>query len=367
MNTLALTEDETMLVDAVATMLDASAPVENFRKLRDEGSDERWREALWQEMVEMALPAIAAPGEDDSFGVSGAVLVCEQLGYRLAASPLVSAIMARDLLEQAGAADLAQAVGEGSSLAAIADPASGTLSAADDTIIGTLALVPDARRAGMVLAWTEDCQQLLAIPLDADGVTSSPRELVDYRDYARVEVSGLTHDAATKLAHGKQAEALAARASQLGALLTAGELQGIARECFERTVEYLKTREQFGVKIGTFQALQHRAARLYIALELATGVLRKAMRACDAGADDADELAMHAKLRCAETCARVVDEAIQMHGGIGVTDELDIGLFLKRARVLALLWGDSAALRERLAVQRYELTPSPPEQASATS
>lgn len=149
--------------------------------------------------------------------------------------------------------------------------------------------------------------------------------------------------------------ALIARARDIGALLAAAELHGITLECFERTVEYLKTREQFGVLIGTFQALQHRAARLWIDLQLASAVLMKAARAFDAGDSDASQQISHAKLRLCETARKAIDEAVQMHGGIGVTDDLDISLFMKRARVLSELYGNADSHRERLAAERFGL------------
>ena len=129
----------------------------------------------------------------------------------------------------------------------------------------------------------------------------------------------------------------------------AAELLGIAQEAFDRTLAYLNQREQFGRKIGAFQALAHRAARLHVNLELARGVVLKLFRALDDEAADASVLASLAKAVCTKTAREVMNEAVQMHGGIGVTDELDIGLFFKRARVAGEAFGDDYFQRERLA------------------
>jgi len=143
-------------------------------------------------------------------------------------------------------------------------------------------------------------------------------------------------------------------AADLGALLDRGaaalaaEMLGAASEVFERTVEYLKTRRQFGVPIGSFQALKHRAAQLHIELELTRSVVWGALHALDAGAADAPMLCSAAKARATDTFVAAAAEAVQMHGGIGVTEELGIGRYLKRARVAAELLGDAAFHRRRL-------------------
>jgi alkylation response protein AidB-like acyl-CoA dehydrogenase len=366
---LTLTEDETLLVEAVGTMLDQSAPVEAFRAMRDEGGAQRFDANLWLEMAGMGLAAIARADEDeDSLGFSGAALVMEAAGRHLAASPLASALIAADLLANAGRGDLATQVNDADQLIAVAladpnladDTGSGLAISPQETVEGLLSLVPDGSRADgvIVLATHGDEARLLLLDLSLPGITRKPFDLVDHRDYCSLACTGVPLANTVELARGDAALALVHHARDIGALLCSAELLGIAGECFDRTIEYLKTREQFGVLIGTFQALQHRAARLYIDLELARGVLRKAMRAIDAGADDASLLISHAKYRLGATACRTVDEAIQMHGGIGVTDELDIGLFLKRARVLDSLYGDRYAHRERLAVERFDLPPA---------
>jgi len=118
---------------------------------------------------------------------------------------------------------------------------------------------------------------------------------------------------------------------------------------FERTLQYLKERRQFDRAIGEFQALQHRAAELFCDLELTRAIVRQALAAIDEGAKNAPLLVAQAKARACLTANRAVQEGVQMHGGIGMTDELDIGLFMKRARVLQELFGDAAVQMDRAA------------------
>jgi acyl-CoA dehydrogenase len=127
------------------------------------------------------------------------------------------------------------------------------------------------------------------------------------------------------------------------------EMLGSMSEAFERTLEYLRQREQFGVPIGSFQALKHRAAELFIQVELCRSAVMAAARAVDAGEAEAARLVSLAKARCSEAALQVANEAVQMHGGIGMTDEHDIGFYLKRARVAELTFGDAPFHRDRWA------------------
>jgi alkylation response protein AidB-like acyl-CoA dehydrogenase len=124
---------------------------------------------------------------------------------------------------------------------------------------------------------------------------------------------------------------------------------GTFEEAFERTLEYLKTREQFGVKIGTFQALRHRASQMFGELEFARSVVRDAQSAIDDGRDDVAACASAAKARCSDVAALIGGEAVQMHGGIGMTDEEEIGLFFKRLKAAELTLGDAIHHRNRFA------------------
>ena len=155
------------------------------------------------------------------------------------------------------------------------------------------------------------------------------------------------------------ASAIVGREGQGGDLLEAvvdratvglcAEMLGSMSEAFDRTLEYLKAREQFDAVIGSFQALKHRAAEVFVEIELCRSTVMAAARAVDAGQDDAAALVSLAKARCSDAAILVANEGVQMHGGIGMTDEHDIGLYLKRARVAELTFGDAAHHRDRWA------------------
>ncbi len=134
-----------------------------------------------------------------------------------------------------------------------------------------------------------------------------------------------------------------------GRVGAAAEGVGVARGAMDMTVDYLKQRKQFGKLIGEFQALQHRAAHLYSEVEIARAVTIKAQQLLDAGSEKADLMASVAKAKVGKAAGLAVKEGVQMHGGIGMTDEYDIGFYLKRARVLEASWGGTSYLRDRFA------------------
>ena len=127
------------------------------------------------------------------------------------------------------------------------------------------------------------------------------------------------------------------------------EMLGGAQTAFEMTLEYLKVREQFGAKIGSFQGLKHRASRWFCEIELSKSIVLKALRAIDSDDPKKDKIAHACKARLSSSFHLSGIEGVQMHGGIGVTDEHDIGLYMKRARVTELLLGDEAFHREKFA------------------
>jgi alkylation response protein AidB-like acyl-CoA dehydrogenase len=166
-----------------------------------------------------------------------------------------------------------------------------------------------------------------------------------------VRLDGVTVSAEAVLGGEGQGDLLLQRTLDRGAIALAAEMLGSMTACFEMTLEYLKTRRQFGVPIGSFQALKHRAARCYVETELARSIVMAAHDALDAGADDAQvaRLASVAKARCTDAFLLIANEGVQMHGGIGMTDEHDVGLYLKRARAAEMQLGDAAFHRDRLA------------------
>ena len=208
-------------------------------------------------------------------------------------------------------------------------------------------LIVVARTGGQ--AGDRDGLPLFLVGPTAKGVSVQRTNLVDSRGAARVVLDGVVVLADAVIGQvGKAADVLDPLFDR-AAVAVAAELVGLSTEVFDRTVQYLKTRDQFGVKIGTFQALKHRAAHMFCEVELAQAVVLDALRALDEGRADAPRLACAAKARCSDTASLVTCEGLQMHGGIGMTDEEEIGLFLKRAKAAELTLGDAAYHRDRFA------------------
>jgi len=194
----------------------------------------------------------------------------------------------------------------------------------------------------------EAAPSLFIVDGTAAGVAITPLHLADSRNHARVTLQAVQLPADARLALPNPAAALD-HALDCARSCLAAEAYGMAREVLERTVAYLKERVQFDVAIGSFQALQHRMARLYCEVEMLDSCVRAALAAIDTRSPDLPLLASLAKARANDLCTTLLNEAVQLHGGIGVTDEFDLGLFLKRARVIGQTLGDSLYHRERYA------------------
>ena len=190
---------------------------------------------------------------------------------------------------------------------------------------------------------------LAVVPRDTDGVTLHSQKLMDGRQYASLTLRDVE---AEEWLAGEMLASGFTRACDEATIMLSCEMLGGSRELLERTVAYLQEREQFDVKIGTFQALQHRLAIAYCELELAAASAFHALLAMDSGEPVLSEQASKAKALVGDIFQHLSNEAVQMHGGMGVTDEMDIGLFLKRSRVCNQLFGNSAFHRDRFATLR---------------
>jgi alkylation response protein AidB-like acyl-CoA dehydrogenase len=192
----------------------------------------------------------------------------------------------------------------------------------------------------LVAAKTAGGTTLFAVPADARGLSATPERLADASLAAQLQFDGVEVDADAVVGevdagHGPLARLLAA-----GRTGASAELLGVGGGAMDLTVSYLKERKQFGTLIGSFQALQHRAAHLYSEMEVARAAVLKAQQVLDAGEDAAESVSV-AKAMTGLATTLSVQEGIQMHGGIGMTDEYDIGFYMKRARALAELFGDT--------------------------
>lgn len=367
---LVLTQDEGMLVDSARGLLAREAPVTAFRALRDSEAPLAWEPALLGKLAENGLVAPNVSEEDGGLGLGAAAagLILEQAGHVLAAAPLVSAAMSAALIAAAGNAEqrgqwlglvvagervVAPALDE----AARHDPLRLETRAERQgdgwALAGAKTAVMDGFEADayVVSALVDGAVGLFLVEKGASGLSVAKATTVDSRNHARLTLAATP---AVRLEAGDAAQAIAS-ALDLGRALLAAELLGVADEAFNRTVSYLKERRQFDQIIGSFQALQHRAARLYARLDLARAVVLKALRAIDEGQADATWLASLAKATMTRLCRDVLIEAMQMHGGIGVTDDFDVGLFVKRGQVAGELLGDDHFHTERLAAGRWGL------------
>ncbi|HEX4295095.1 MAG TPA: acyl-CoA dehydrogenase family protein [Rhizomicrobium sp.] len=343
-------EEQTMLRDAAKAWAQEKSPVAAFRKLRDGGNIDGFDRAAWREMAEMGWTGILVPEEYGGTGLGYLTLgvVLEETGRTLTASPLVSTALtaATALLlggSEAQKKEWLPRIAEGSVVAAFAVDEGPhhhpeKIAMAGATLSGTKSFVAEGGVAELIIVATRD--GLLLVRGDAKGLTRRKLHSVDSRGFADLAFENV------------EAEAMAPVLDEVLDRTRAGlaaEMLGTATQAFDTTLDYLKTRTQFGQLIGTFQALQHRAAKMYTDLELTRSCVEAALGAIDRGANDVPQLVSLAKAKAGETLHLVSNEMVQMHGGIGMTDAHDAGLYLKRARVAEALYGGASYHRDRYA------------------
>jgi len=209
------------------------------------------------------------------------------------------------------------------------------------------ALVVVARTSGAER--DRDGITLFLVPTGGAGLSITPQERIDHRSAAIVRLDGVRVGADAALGAAGAGAALLEAVVDRATIGLAAEMLGSTEQVFADTVQYLKTRLQFGVPIGSFQALKHRAAKLYMEIELARSAVMAATRALDAGDADTPKLASLAKARCSDAFVLAANEGVQMFGGVGMTDEYDVGFYMKRSRVAEMTFGDAAWHRERWA------------------
>ena len=368
---LYLNDEQTMLRDTAKDFVAEHAPVSHLRALRDSNDPTGFSRDLWKQFAEMGLNGVLVPEAQGGLGLGHveAGVVLEEIGRNLSPSPfLATAVAAVEALKGSAQADrwfpgivsgdtiAALAIDEGPKhrdrIAMTAERAGNgfRLNGAKQFVThGHVAdlLIVAARTAGS--AEDADGVTLFAVPRDAAGLEASPERLADSSLAARMTFDGVTVDADAVIGEvdgGRSGLDRLLRAGRTGA---SAEMLGIAGGAMDMTVGYLKERKQFGTLIGSFQALQHRAAHLYSELEVARAAVLKAQQLLDAGSDEADEAVSVAKAMTGMATTLSVQEGVQMHGGIGMTDEYDIGFFMKRARVLAEMFGDTGFHADRLA------------------
>ncbi len=370
-----LSEEQTMLRDAAKSWVSEKSPVTAFRKLRDSGNADGFDRAAWAQMAEMGWAGILIPEE---FGGSGMGyqtlgLVLEETGRTLTASPLVSTALAAtaalllagsDAQKKAwlpkiaqGAAIATLAVDEGAhhaptkiALRAVKSGTGWKLSGKKNFVLdGGVAdlLVVAARTSGK--DGDANGITLFLVEGNAKGLSRQKLKSVDSRAVANLSFADVEVNAEAVLGKADQGYGVLEATLDRARAGLAAEMLGSATQAFETTLEYLKTRTQFGQLIGTFQALQHRAAKMYTDLELTRSCVEAALAAIDGNSNEVAQLASLAKAKANELAHLVSNEMVQMHGGIGMTDAHDAGLYMKRARAAEATFGSAAYHRDRYA------------------
>ncbi|MDE1173797.1 MAG: acyl-CoA/acyl-ACP dehydrogenase [Parvibaculaceae bacterium] len=372
---LVLTEEQTMLRDTAAQFFKERAPVANFRKLRDTNDATGFDKSVWKEMADLGFAGVMIGEEHGGtgFGPVGLGLVLEQAGRTLAASPLVSTVLVgatavelggnalqrNDILPKVAAGEtvLALALEEGAhhnpyKIGTTAEDHSGTY-----RLNGRKTFVLDGHVADrfIVVARTgghdTDRHGLTLFIVDAGtpGLKVTRTKMVDSRNAAIVEFENVSVPSDNVLGSVGAGADILDPVLDLGRIGLAAEMLGLVSQVFEETVTYLKERKQFGKPIGSFQALAHRAAEMFAEIELCRSVVLDALSAAAERRNDVAQMASLAKARLSDVARLVTNEGLQMHGGMGMTDQFDVGLFMKRARVAAATFGDANFHRDRFA------------------
>ncbi|MFZ5746205.1 MAG: acyl-CoA dehydrogenase family protein [Pseudomonadota bacterium] len=362
---LFLNDEQTMLRDTARDFVADAAPVGHMRGLRDAHDATGFSRDLWKQFAEMGFTGILVPEAQGGLGLGHveAGVVLEEIGRNLSPSPfLTTAVAAVSALNGTAQAERwFPGIVAGETVAAIA---------VDESPKHTARIAMKAERAGngfrltgakqfvvhghaadliLVAARTAGAADedagitLFAVPAGAAGLSAEADRLTDASIAARLKFDGVEVDADSVVGEVDRGAVVVKAMLAAGRTGASAELLGVGGGAMDRTVGYLKERKQFGTEIGRFQALQHRAAHLYSELEVARAAVLKAQQLLDAepGSEAAEKAAHVAKAMTGLATTLAVQEGVQMHGGIGMTDEYDIGFFMKRGRVLAELFGDT--------------------------
>jgi alkylation response protein AidB-like acyl-CoA dehydrogenase len=375
---LVLSEDQQLLKDSAKSFCEQSAPISVLRKLRDSKDENGYDQAIWSQMLELGWAGMAIPEAYGGFefGYGGLGVVLEETGRTLLSSPLISTVLIgataiQELGSESQKQDILPKIVAGELLMALAldehtnhhPTRIGTTAKKTDTgfvlngrktfaLDGHIAdkLIVVARSSGEMSS--EQGISLFLVDADTAGVNITRTIMVDSRNSSNIELTDVHVSSDSLLGELDNGFKGLDRVLDIARIGIAAEMLGSMQAVFESILEYLKQREQFGVLIGSFQGLQHRAAEMYSEIELC----KSAVRAALAGLDDPEktpvevaELASICKAKLSEVFFLVSNEGIQMHGGIGMTDEFDVGFFIKRARVAQQFLGDATFHRDRYA------------------
>ena len=370
---LILNEEELYLKETAKNFAENTTPVNHFRSLRDNKDPQLWSNDVWKEMVELGWSGILIPEEygGSDFGLTGICAILQECGKTLAPSPLfATGVLGAYALTHFGSdsqkSKYLPKIASGDITTALAidetnhhDPSYTETNAKQDgenyILNGKKTLVVDGASADLIIVLARTSGNpgentgLTMFLVEKDDLDIKMLSMADSRNYANIYLNNVSVSKENILgdieAGGDSIDSLL----DIGRIAMAAEMLGSTEAAFETTLNYLKERKQFGVEIGSFQALQHRAAQMFCEIELTKSAVMGAMKGADENSNDLQRLASLSKSIAGDTFHLVSNESVQMHGGIGVTDEYDIGFYLKRARVCEQIFGSSNFHKERYA------------------
>ena len=372
---LVLSEEEQFLKDTAKDFAEKRSPISHFRSLRDANDPQLWDKDIWSEMVKLGWPGILIPEEfgGSNFGVTGIGVILQECAKTLTPSPLfATGVLGAFALTQYGSEaqkkNFLPKIVNGEITTALAidesshhDPNKTVMTAIKSdsgyTLNGKKIFVIDGASANLliVLARTSGSKgdstglSLFLVDSGSSDIEIVKLDMADSRNYANIVFNNVNVESSSLLGDLETAGETVESILDIGRIAMSAEMLGNAESAFDITLNYLKQRKQFGALIGSFQALQHRAAEMFCEIELTKSSVMAAMRAADESSNELQRLSSLSKTIAGETLHLVSNESIQMHGGIGVTDEYDIGFFLKRARVIEQIFGSAKFHTERYA------------------
>ena len=372
---LVLSKEEQFLKDTAKNFAAERSPISHFRALRDNDDPTLWDKEIWSEMVKLGWPGILIPEEygGSNFGVAGIGVILQECAKTLTPSPLfATGVLGAYAISNYGNEEQKKnylpKIVNGEITTALAvdefshhNPNDSVMSAKKDgsnyVLNGKKIFVIDGASADLFIVLSRTSgnsgdsagMTLFLINADASGIEKIKLDMADSRNYANIVFNNVIIDSSQILGNEETGGETIEDILDIGRIAISSEMLGNAESAFETTLDYLKQRKQFGVLIGSFQALQHRAAEMFCELELTKSSVMAALRAADENSNELQRMSSLAKTIAGETLHLVSNEAIQMHGGIGVTDEYDIGFFLKRARVAEQIFGSAKYHTERYA------------------
>lgn len=364
---LLFNEEQQYLKDTAKDFVQKNAPINHFRELRDSKDETGYSKELWKQMAELGWAGVLISEEygGSDFGMVGMGGILEETGRCLVPSPLfATALLGASLIGLGGKADqkkdllpkiakgeltTAFALEEGSRHTPYRISTTAEKKGKDFVLNGKKTFVLDGHSADLIVlaartsGGIEDQSgiSLFLIDPNSTGLQRKRTHMVDSRNASEIHLKDVEVSETKLLGELDAGFSIIEEVLERGQIGISAEMLGNTLEAFDITLEYLKERKQFGAVIGSFQALQHRAAVMFAEIELTKSSVMGALNAVDENSNDRSRFASLAKFKAGETLHLVSSEAVQMHGGVGVTDEFDIGFFLKRSRVAEQIFGSS--------------------------